>query len=52
MAIVFDHAVKYNGKYYPAGKPIEEADKKSADTEQKVTRAVRKTEKNRAKGDA
>lgn len=27
MAITFDHAVKYNGKYYPANTPIEEAKK-------------------------
>lgn len=24
MAISFDHAVKYNGKYYPPNTPIEE----------------------------
>ena len=24
MALVFDHAVKYNGKYYPAGTEIPE----------------------------
>lgn len=24
MALKFDHAVKYNGKYYPANTPIEE----------------------------
>lgn len=28
MAIVFDHAVKYNGKYYPANTPIPEPAKK------------------------
>lgn len=27
MAIKFDHAVKYNGKYYPANTPIEEVEK-------------------------
>ena len=24
MALIFDHAVKYGGKYYPANTPIEE----------------------------
>lgn len=27
MAITFNYAVKYNGKYYPANTPIEEAAK-------------------------
>lgn len=27
MAITFDHAVKYNGKYYKANTPIEEVKK-------------------------
>ena len=31
MAITFDHAVKYNGKYYPANTPIEEPKISEAD---------------------
>lgn len=34
MAITFNHAVKYNGKYYPANTPIEEAPKKAAQAAQ------------------
>lgn len=25
MSIIFDHAVKYNGRYYPPNTPIDEA---------------------------
>ena len=39
MALIFDHAVKYGGKYYPANTPIEE-------------KAAAKATKGRKKGDA
>lgn len=47
MAITFDHAVKYNGKYYPANTPIEEI-KKVEDANE----APQKAAKGRKKGDA
>ena len=64
MAIMFDHAVKYNGKYYPANTPIEEAPEKAAEaaeggesTEEKESvtaeaKAPEKAAKGRKKGDA
>ena len=68
MAIMFDHAVKYHGKYYPANTPIEEPDKKAAweaqepapeaeeanDVESVVEEAepAKKAAKTRKKGDA
>ncbi len=64
MAILFDHAVKYNGKYYPANTPIEEApaepvqapEEVSAtadeETAQEKPEAPKKAAKGRKKGDA
>lgn len=36
MAIVFDYAVKYNGKYYKKGAPIEEPAQKAVETAESV----------------
>lgn len=47
MAVIFDHAVKYHGKYYPANTPIEEAPEKAAEQ----TEAPKTTTKTRKKGD-
>lgn len=61
MAIMFDYAVKYNGKYYPARTPIEEALKKAAqeaetvkaeETVEAKAEAPKKAAKSRKKGDA
>lgn len=64
MAIMFDHAVKYNGKYYPPNTPIEEAPKKAAEDAQEGenvkaeesteanVEAPKKAAKSRKKGDA
>lgn len=64
MAITFDHAVKYNGKYYKANTPIEEAPEKAAktaeegenvkaeETVEEQTEAPKKAAKSRKKGDA
>lgn len=64
MAIMFDHAVKYNGKYYPANTPIEEAPKKAAQAAQEAetveaeetvevkAEPAKKAAKSRKKGDA
>ena len=62
--ITFDHAVKYNGKYYPANTPIEEAPEKAAEapvepveveaeeTVEPKPEAAKKAAKTRKKGDA
>lgn len=39
MAIKFDHAVKYNGKYYPAGAVIEESVQKAVKARKKAAGA-------------
>ena len=64
MAIMFDHAVKYNGKYYPAHTPIEEPAKKAAQAAQEAeaveaeetvevkAEPPKKAAKSRKKGDA
>ena len=65
MALIFDHAVKYGGKYYPANTPIEEkAPQKAAKGAEKPATAPGKGEsaakpetaakaaKGRKKGDA
>ena len=65
MALIFDHAVKYGGKYYPANTPIEEkaaakADKGTekpetaakADSGTEKPEAAAKATKDRKKGDA
>ena len=62
MAIKFDHAVKYHGKWYAAGEPIEEpaqkaeepadnADDAKAEEESEVkTEPAQKATKGRKKG--
>ena len=64
MAIKFDHAVKYNGKYYPANTLIEEATQKPAEAAETAEaaeveentkakpEAAQKPAKGRKKGDA
>lgn len=64
MAIMFDHAVKYHGKYYPANTPIDEPaqdaqeaipeDEQANDVESVVEDAepAKKAAKSRKKGDA
>lgn len=44
MALVFDHAVKYNGKYYPAGTKIPEPVQKPAKPAQDAENAPEPTE--------
>ena len=64
MALVFDHAVKYNGRFYPPNTPIEEPaqaaenppqDAPEAQAEEIIeepAQAVKKAAKPRKKGDA
>ena len=64
MAIMFDHAVKYHGQYYPPNTPIEEDHEKAAEASQegdnvKAGESVeakaeppKKAAKSRKKGDA
>lgn len=42
MAKTFNHAVKYNGKYYPANTPIEEPAQKTEEPAQKTTKTRKK----------
>lgn len=60
----FDYAVKYNGKYYPAGADIPEATQKAAEAAESASdvkakeepaeeqKAAQKAVKSRKKGDA
>ena len=62
--LIFEHAVKYGGKFYPPNTPIEEAVQKAAETARKAELAkvdkevtpepepARKAAKSRRKGDA
>ena len=65
MPIMFDHAVKYNGKYYPANTPIEEKpaqkaeeaaqgaeDAKAEEESAAEEKPAQKAAKSRKKGDA
>ena len=57
MAIMFDHAVKYGGKYYPPNTPIEEAPAKvpkepGGGNTLPNTEAPKKATRGRKKGDA
>ena len=65
MPLIFDHAVKYHGKYYPANTPIEEIAPKTAQIAPENAEsaeggtntsaqqeAARKPVKGRKKGDA
>ena len=64
MAIMFDHAVKYHGKYYPANTPIEEATQEAQEATQEAEQVkdgesintdaepAKKAPKSRKKGDA
>ena len=45
MAIVFDHAVKYNGKFYPPNTPIEEESVKTPPEEKGETEKKPRTKK-------
>lgn len=45
MAIVFNHAVKYDGKYYPPNVPIEKSEKKGVSTVEKSVENVEKSAK-------
>lgn len=57
MAITFDYAVKYNGKYYPPNAHIEEAATKANRAEggeniEPKTEAPKRAARGRKKGDA
>ena len=64
MALVFDHAVKYKGRFYPANTPIEEPAQAAENPPQDAPEAqaeeiieeqaqpARKAAKSRKKGDA
>ena len=45
MAIVFNYAVKYNGKYYPPNVPIEKSVEKGVSTVEKSVDDVEKSAK-------
>lgn len=65
MPIMFDHAVKYHGKYYPANTPIEEMpvqepaepaqaaeEAKAEEMPEAEAKPAQKAAKGRKKGDA
>lgn len=49
MAIVFDYAVKYNGKYYPPNTPIEKSAEKVVPAVEKSVENVEKSKPKKAK---